>query len=144
MRRRRNITSVITGVIFLASLTAGVAWATDQTHTINEWYHGLGDGGNDNYYVHPFNESTASHAHPTNYVRLWKECDSGVWCSPGGVAQINSCDCQHSHLSYDTNPYRECKFWSTHSVGSRSSGHSGNAPLNQHYHPHHNECTAVW
>jgi hypothetical protein len=47
----------------------------------------------------------------------------------------NTCTCSHNHVNWDTNPVRECKYFSF----NQAYGTGGNY-LNFHYHYHHNWC----
>lgn len=116
---------VICVVAFALGVGAGVAVAA-HTHTIGHIYHGLGDGGNNNYYVHPFSDVTDNHAVNNLYYQLWRE---GTYMSSG------ICDCGHVHTNWDTSPYAECRYRSNHSADG-----SGNHFLNFHRHNHHNWC----
>lgn len=137
--RRQVLILVVTG--FLIGFSGPVV--ASNTHTVAEWGHGLGSATDSDYYVHPYTHSNYSHAHTNNSVRLWWECSSGVWCDPGYGSSVSGTT-SHQHISWDTYPRRECKFWTYVRVGSTSGTHPDNSSLNQHYHPHHNECTAVW
>ena len=122
MTSRTRMALAAATIAVAAALTA-VAWAVNS-HTVGEWYHGMGDGQNDNYYVHPFAESSHSHAH-TAYVEL---------NNSGTVWQSKSCDAvgfQHCHFDRDTSPVRECTFH----VHIR-----GGSDLALHRHNHHNFC----
>jgi hypothetical protein len=122
MTLRRKIITVLT-VVLSAGVLAAVAWAAN-THTVGDWYHGMGDGANDNYFVHPFAESSSS-AFKDAYVEL---------NNSGTVWQSKTCpadDFQHCHFDRDTSPVRECTFH----VHIR-----GGSNLALHRHDHHNFC----
>jgi len=110
--------------VFTFAVLATSAWA-GHVHTVGEWYHGLGDGANNNAYVHPFNDNTANHDH-CNEVRLYRSGAGERW-------RFRQC-WRHTHAYWDTSPYAECRYFSSHE--STSVQH----PLNLNYHFHHNDC----
>ena len=61
-RKTLKVVSALLFVALLAGIFTAVALA-GHTHTTGEWYHGLGDGDNNNSYVHPFVDNTAGHVH---------------------------------------------------------------------------------
>jgi hypothetical protein len=128
--KRRAASVALAGLIGIVAVSAALA---ANTHTVNEWYHGIGDGNNANYYIHPFNDSTYSHQHTGNEVIAWNDT-TGARYGP------QSCYCYHSHIDIDTNPWEECRFSSSHSVEGTSGSHSLNTGLNYHKHYHHDYC----
>lgn len=122
MRLRRKTLPVLV-VILTAGVFAAVAWAVN-THTVADWYHGMGDGANNNYFVHPFAESSSSTAKDA-YVEL---------NNSGTIWQSKTCAAasfQHCHFDRDTSPVAECTFH----VHIR-----GGSNLALHRHNHHNFC----
>lgn len=117
-------TPVIVSLVLAFSLTSvGVANAL-HFHTIfDEWEHGLGEGGNNNYYVHPTNTNIKDHVH-RNYVAIYKVSN---------LLADKTCECKHNHYNWDTTPNLECKYNSRHEAW-------GNHGFNRHRHNHHNYC----
>lgn len=112
---------VMVAAAFLMLFLAGVAVASN-THTVGEWYHGLGDGTDNDSYVHPFNHSNHGHAH-SNWIEI-RHLYSGALAS-------KSCVCSHLHYNWDTGISRECLYSSQHRAND----------LNQHLHRHHYYCS---
>jgi hypothetical protein len=102
----------------VVGLFAGIAYGF-HVHTVGEWDHGLGDGANNNYYVHPYNDNLNGHTHSNT---VWVGKDANVLATDG-------CSCSHSHISWDTSPYSETQYWS-YNVSD------GTHALNGHYHAH--------
>lgn len=111
------------------AVTVPITALAYNTHNVDHWYHGLGDGKNNDDYIHVFNDLTDSHKrksriiikHYTDYSLVTdfrKTCD---WAN-------------HCHRSWDTSPRPECRYETRHY--SPSSDH----PLNAHDHRHHNFC----
>ena len=99
-----------------------------HVHTTGEWYHGLGDGANFNFYVHAFNENTTGVYCNTLVVYFagystWDDWYNGTQCTT------------HHHASIDTYPYNECYFRSWHR-SIQSDPHN----LPAHGHLHHYYC----
>jgi hypothetical protein len=123
---------LVLAIVLATVVVPGIALASN-THHAAEWWNGLGDGTDNDHYVHPFNDSDPyQHAHDPNTVSLWR----------GNVDERrakNSCSCQHSHISWDTGGSTgDCAFYSKHYVGATSSSHNENTKLNGHAHYHHN------
>jgi hypothetical protein len=129
MRRRRILVGLISGVILFVAIGVGVAVA-NHTHTIGHIYHGLGDGSNNNYYVHPFSDVTDNHAVNNLFYGLGK-CVSGT-CT---FLVQGSCDCGHVHRNWDTGTLKECHYYS-----SNAASGTGVHFLNIHVHHHHDWC----
>lgn len=121
MLGRRRYWAIPAGLL-AASVFAGIALA-NNVHTVGEWYHGLGDGANNNYYVHPFNENTLGHAH-CNTLELY----SGA----GKVYGTLACNTTHHHTDWDTGLALECGYFSRHEAAVHV--------LNLHTHRHHDPC----
>lgn len=112
---------MISAVVVIVSLFAGVAFA-NNTHTTNgEWWNGLGDGKDKDGYVHSFTHSRYGHAHP-NYadVRF-----------AGYLDGYDRCNCDHAHVNMRTYTFYECPKASS---GNDADGHNN---INFHYHYHH-------
>jgi hypothetical protein len=116
---------MLSAVVVGVALFAGVALA-NNTHTVGAWYHGLGDGKDNDYYVHPFNDqvngvkrnSVVGLVHKignTHYVDHRKQVYSS-----------------HNHFNWETS-YRECRYYSFHESNSNNF-------MNFHKHYHHNWC----
>lgn len=101
-------------------LVTGLAIAAN-VHTVNNWEHGLGDGANNNSYVHPYNNMNLGRSDCSS-LRL--NGGSGLGWLWGQI----SCS-SHNHVSWDTNPYSEGTFYSEHQM-------SGAYPVNLHIHYH--------
>jgi hypothetical protein len=109
-------------VVCAAVMLMSVPALAGHTHTVNGVYHGLGDGNNDNYYVHAFVD------YPNGAYKGAGVVDS----TTGNLIDINECYCSHAHTFTDLSPYRECYFDAL--VASQSPS------LGWHYHWHHNYC----
>lgn len=115
-RKTLKVVSALLFVALLAGIFTAVALA-GHTHTTGEWYHGLGDGDNNNSYVHPFVDNTAGHVHSpgVNYYL------SGVYVS------TDSCTCTHAHLTSYPNPESVASVWTwatgTHPLGGHEHFH---------------------
>ncbi len=114
---RHPLAALFFVVVFLGSVFAPSALA-GNTHTTVSHYHGLGDGTDNDYYVHPFIDGPSTERKVLDLMR-------------GSTSmQFISCNCFHLHLNWDTAPYAEClyrvyiNFYYT----------------NQHYHNHHYYC----
>jgi|GEM_PF-4795342 len=118
----RQKLAVLVGILFAALLFAGVGLAIN-VHTVGEWYHGLGDGSNNNDYVHPFNDNTNNHTHCST-VEIFRYSTR--------LYGIVSCT-SHVHFNWDTSPYVESVYKSRHEA-------TGTHPLNRHMHCHHSGC----
>lgn len=121
---RRGVAFFVMATVAFGSLS-GLALA-QNTHTVGEWYHGLGDGTDNDKYLHPFNHNTNGHAH-SNFLSLARKRLDGSFAN----LFRQTCTCKHNHRNWDTNPYNECLFVSNHESQS-------NHPLNLHVHYHHN------
>lgn len=99
----------------------------NNTHTTGEWYHGLGDGGNDNYYVHPFNESVLGHVH-SNKIGY------GVTIIGDNPKASKILSVVHNHYDVGTGDLPECAFYSDHLA---SVGRS------EHKHRHHSGVCSI-
>lgn len=121
MIRNRSTVVAVTVVTLLALATPAVAL---NTHTVPpHWYMGLGDGKNDNFYVHPFVDDQAGQSH-----YLYVDIHRGATFLAG-----KDCVCQHIHYFWDTSPYKECRYWTHVDSG-------GDHGFNTHSHDHHNPC----
>lgn len=118
--RRKLVLTLIVG-ISLAATFVGVALA-GHTHITNEYYHGVGDGDNNNNYVHPFTDNTAGHFHAP-----------GVLYYYGGALQSSdSCSsCTHVHVTAYPNPERYADSWNW-----ANSSQGGTHSLTGHLHNH--------
>ncbi len=100
-----------------------------NTHTVGEWWHGLGDGANNNDYVYPFNNNDKGHKHE-NTVRLGYVKDGDNVLT---IVKTRKRSSAKNGFTWDTAPVNECRFASIHwSVGKHA--------LNKNGHPHHNFC----
>lgn len=127
MRLTTRMMVMASVVVVGVALFAGVALA-NHTHTTGNWWHGLGDGGDADYYVHPFNDARNNGA----YVN-WIGYHAYV---RGGSGKIKRCRCEHNHYNVNTG-YRECVYGSTHEWYLHN--------VNQwyrHNHYHHRFCGA--
>jgi len=140
MRRGRNglrterpskalIVMMMAGLL-VVSVGAGTAYGLN-THTTGHINHGLGDGTNNNYYVHPYSVVTDGH-NVTNLKYTLRHSTGG-----GGSVQdrAQTCTCVHVHTNWDTTPNPECLYYSGHSAGG-----TGSHFLNFHYHYHDGFC----
>lgn len=128
--RRVRGSRVILLVALLLGIGTGVAWA-NNTHTVGHIYHGVGDGTNDNYYIHNFDDVTDGHT--------IRQMNVDVWHAGIRDSHANCFTCQHLHISWDTSPRRECKYYGQFATLGRDSQDS-NHNLNPHFHYHHNYC----
>lgn len=113
-------------IVAIAAVTVVAAAGTaiaGNTHTVNSVYHGLGDGANSNFYVHPFTDTSAS----TRKLTYLGSDPCYYTCT------YVSGSATHQHISWDTNPYSECRYYSDHSSDSPYY-------LNRHRHYHHYNC----
>lgn len=126
MKLTTRLTVVISVIIVGVALFAGTALA-NNTHTTGNWWHGLGDGKDGDYYIHPFNDAR-NNGNYTTYVG-W------TGYHRGGDSKTRRCyRCEHNHLSKNTS-YHECSYYSYHEWYNHN--------VNQWYahdHYHHNWC----
>ncbi len=112
----------------IVGVGVGTAYAAYvNTHTVGNWYHGLGDGTDNDSYVHPFMDNTANSA-ISNAFFLQRDNNS---------LYGNSCVCSHNHVNWDTSPYNECRYSTV-----VSGNGSGSNFLNGHEHFHKYYCGA--
>ena len=117
-RFRARAVSAVIGIVAAAFYTAAPALA-GHAHRVSGYYHGLGDGANNNNYVHPFIDGHRDY----KIINVYKRRDGRDFL------RSNRCrDCGHVHLNQDTNATAECFFymWSSQPYGN--------------YHFHHNWC----
>lgn len=118
----------LVGGISLFFLLGGIALA-NNTHTVEEWYHGLGDGKDSDFYVHPFNHSNSGHYHSSDVVVFRRQGSQTILVDAKSCGQK-----RHCHVKgLDTSPISECRFYSSHQSNS-------NHPLTNNRHYHHNWC----
>ena len=136
VRRPGRVAAFVALIGLCVGLGTGIAYAS-HAHTINHMYHGMGDtqgSGTDNDYVHPFIDVTDNHNVIQMHFDLYKWAGGQVWLYgfDSGFTGF-----QHVHVSWDTTPTNECKFY-----GRFESGQSqdGNHFLNWHRHNHHSYC----
>jgi hypothetical protein len=120
LARNRAWAAAAAALLTLACLLAPVA-AARHTHRVSGYTHGLGDGANDNAYVHPF---ISKHDDKLKIINVYRSRTGNDYL------RRNYCYCGHVHLNQDTAPYRECLYymWSSKPYG--------------HYHEHHYYCGA--
>lgn len=114
------------GVSIALLLAVAVPALAANSHTVNGVYHGLGDGTNSNYYVHPFTEKANS---------AWK--GTALKNASGTVIAQDYGYVSHVHISWDTSPTPECKYKSHH-YAQNTAGTAWE--LNPHDHNHHSPC----
>lgn len=107
-------------VVGVLAFTGGAS--AGNTHTVSGVYHGLGDGANNDYYVHNFTEYGNTN---------WK--GTALKDFNGTVIAQDYGNLTHVHNSWDTSPNSEC--------GYSSHNYAYNGPvLNPHDHLHHLWC----
>jgi hypothetical protein len=133
----RILRTALAGVAIGVLITAGVSWAAHNTHTVGNWSHGLGDGADNDDYVHAYNHQV--NEQPKDGLKIsvaysWTDQYSEI------VDRKRCSDCYHLHKSVDTASLRrpdgqigvrECKFFSGHTMPS----------IDWHFHFHHDYCS---
>lgn len=122
------LTLVLASVI---GVGVGVAHA-NNSHQIGNWSHGLGDGTDNDSYLHPFMHNTQGHSVYTRLILA-----RNVWLSHEGICaeQIKydlTVKHYHHHTNWDTGTDRESRY----SASMKASGYGDNF-LNFHTHRHH-------
>lgn len=124
---------LVASLFVLSSLVPfGVAWA-NNVHRVYPWLHGVGDGADNDHYVHSFNHNVNERR--KDGLRVSVNYAQGDYYAIN-VANKRCSDCYHLHKSVDTDainqPYgvRECKFYSYHRMPN----------IDWHAHSHHNYC----
>ena len=118
--RRIALQWTVAALVGVASFSA--AASAGNTHTISGVYHGLGDGANNDYYLHNFTEYGNTN---------WK--GTALKDFNGTVIAQDYGNLVHVHNSWDTSPNSEC--------GYRSHNYAFDGPvLNPHDHLHHLAC----
>lgn len=120
-RRKLVYSAVVAALIGLP-----VGWTTSpatagHVHTVDNVYHGCGECNYpQDFYIHPFTERNDT---------LWKSVYLNY---RGGNISSSSCYCSHTHITWDTNPYAECRY---------DSQHGGVINLHTHYaHGYSSDC----
>lgn len=121
----RRICLVALSIGFVVGVPA-VALASNS-HTVGEWYHGLGDGSDNDNYLHPFNHNNNGHSH-SNKLGLQHNTNC---CGVLDFSQTMTAS--HHHRDWDATGVGECRYTSIHESQSYHS-------LNYHKHKHHNFC----
>lgn len=105
---------VVAGVV--AALTFATAALATNTHTVLGVYHGLGDGANNNYYVHNFvDDGTTTY----KYTSVSSHYDDNFYGNDYGYVP-------HVHNSVDPTPYNECNFYANTYAEGKIDGHNHN------------------
>lgn len=123
---RRSRATVVAMAVAISFGTLGGAALAHNTHTVNNWYHGLGDGKDNDDYLHPFNHHNHGH---NALTRIYFYRSSTL------VRFVECQSCSHLHVAgYDTSPTRECVYESAHEV------YRSTDTLNFNFHRHHSPC----
>ena len=124
----KKTTVLLAAIVVLAGL-AGVANANNTDQHGIEWFTGLSDGQDNDYWVHPMNDNVQSHSHRNEVLLAHRTpcCDVLDWS--------NICTCAYNHFTYDTaaDGRNECKYFSIHEA---TDGHT----MSRHSHYHHSFC----
>lgn len=120
-RTERSVLTLVFSIAALGVVAAAPAFA-DHIHTVSGWDHGLGDGNNNNYIVHPFLNRVDRKRGPARFVLLRVQ-GSGIFVQ-------KQCRQVHCHRDWDTTGWNEA---CAYAVVEAYSPY----PLNQHAHEHH-------
>lgn len=124
MFKNRSVAVLVMAILMLVPPT--VAFASN-VHQVTVWEHGLGDGWDYDYILHPYMHEVNGVKRPAS-AKLKRSNGAGndpttVWSA--------SATTNHLHRTWDTNPKMECIYW------ARLSSSSVTYPLNWHNHYHH-------
>lgn len=134
LERRRLAVGALCAIACVTAVIVPIALA-NHVHTVGWIYHGLGDGGDYDDYIHPFTDSMqncvpAGCPPDNNFLRagLWKKRegdDRNLWS--------DTCyGCGHLHRNWDATGCPDRAYYSTH----KSDGYT-DYQVNIHDHFHH-------
>jgi hypothetical protein len=113
---------VVVTAALLGAVAAQVVLARN-THSVNNVYHGLGDGADADYHVHAFNDRPHRQIRRANTVTIGHK-------GRGYFLRVRS-KARHLHIDWDTGSRRECQYYSHHWVKGKLNGNA---------HTHHYDC----
>ncbi len=133
MRLTARLMMIVTAVVLCVALFAGVALARN-TDTHNEWWNGLGDGHDNDNYVHPFNDNRNNHNH-NSYVGLWhRSCSTGNYTFKNSKEVVS----QHNHFNWYPDRVNDRGLYTINEA--QPGGADGHAKMSAHFHLHHDPC----
>jgi hypothetical protein len=115
-------------VVFLIATGGATALATHGAHVHNGVDVGISDGGDNDYWIHPWITYNSSHS-KTVVVRRAANTPEGFWTV--GYMTTNG---THSHRDHYPRTYRECHYYALVTVSN---------VMGKHSHAHHNFCGKI-
>lgn len=130
MRPTTRLIAMVSVIVINAALFAGTVLASN-TRTHSGWWHGLGDGQDNDNYLHPFNDNS-NNQQRYNSLALFRDADNN-----GSAAFIaNRLDryTEHTHIDYSPGSIKDCAHFSNHE----------GAGMSVNRHTHHSDCLSYF